>query len=84
MLPLPNPLPGCAPWVLQVNALPNSTALRSRWQLPVGVLVRPMGDEALGMEVGADAQGRAKVFMMCARLDHTRVCTLLWRSLLQL
>lgn len=43
-----------------------------------------MGDEALGMEVGADAQGRAKVFMMCARLDHTRVCTLLWRSLLQL
>eukprot|EP00877_Chromochloris_zofingiensis_P002473 jgi/Chrzof1/12226/Cz06g26070.t1 len=34
-----------------VNALPNSTALRARWQLPLGVIVRPMADDALGIQV---------------------------------
>lgn len=34
-----------------VMGVPNSTALRLRWQLPLGVIVRPMADEALGRSV---------------------------------
>ncbi|KIZ05025.1 Protein transport protein [Monoraphidium neglectum] len=43
----------CSPHNMRptVNALPNSTALRARWQLPLGVVVRPMGDEGVGNEV---------------------------------
>lgn len=34
-----------------VNAIPASTALRARWQLPLGVVVHPMADEAHGGSV---------------------------------
>ncbi|KAF6250863.1 Sec23/Sec24 trunk domain-containing protein, partial [Scenedesmus sp. NREL 46B-D3] len=34
-----------------VVGVPNSTALRLRWQLPLGIIVRPMADEAVGRGV---------------------------------
>ena len=37
-----------------VNAIPVSTSLRSRWQLPLGVIVHPMADES---KVGAAGRG---------------------------
>lgn len=51
--PVPADSGNCVPHNMRptVNALPNSTALRARWQLPVGVVVRPMGDEGVGREV---------------------------------
>ncbi len=34
-----------------VNAVPNSTALRARWQLPLGLVVHPMADDLNGTPV---------------------------------
>lgn len=34
-----------------VNAIPNSTALRARWALPLGLIVQPMADDAKGRAV---------------------------------
>ncbi|KAG1666370.1 hypothetical protein FOA52_007908 [Chlamydomonas sp. UWO 241] len=36
---------------LTVNAIPVNSALRARWALPLGVVVRPMANEAAGIEV---------------------------------
>jgi protein transport protein SEC24 len=36
---------------LTVNAMPINSALRARWALPLGAVVRPMADDAAGIEV---------------------------------
>eukprot|EP00878_Enallax_costatus_P011952 GHUV01012479.1.p1 GENE.GHUV01012479.1~~GHUV01012479.1.p1 ORF type:complete len:992 (+),score=282.52 GHUV01012479.1:492-3467(+) len=75
-----------------VMGVPNSTALRLRWQLPLGVVVRPMADEAFGRSVPViplGSQGivrcrRCRTYMnpFCAWVDGGRrfkcnVCAML-------
>jgi hypothetical protein len=50
---------------MSVNAIPSTTALKARWPLPVGLIVQPMADDAVGNVVPlvplGSAGGRAPV-----------------------
>jgi len=60
----PVPDPGnCSPdnMRLTVAGIPNSTSLRSRWPLPIGLVVHPMADEAYGRSVPVVNLGSAGI-----------------------
>ncbi|MEW5302407.1 MAG: hypothetical protein WDW36_005198 [Sanguina aurantia] len=51
---------------MTVNAIPATTALRSRWPLPLGAIVHPMADEAFGRTVPVVSLGPAGI-VRCRR-----------------
>eukprot|EP00798_Chlamydomonas_sp_ICE-L_P030133 gene30133-35109_t len=65
--PVPDPS-NCRPnnMRLTVNGIPSSSSLRTRWSLPVGVVVHPMSDEKLGNPVPLVNLGSAGI-VRCRR-----------------
>lgn len=51
---------------LTVNCLPNSTGLRARWAMPLGLVVQPMADEVKGRQVPVVNLGTAGI-VRCRR-----------------